>query len=172
MAAILALWWLPVFVCKSDDWRRRWGFVLFAVNIPLYALMVIPAYLRQPHCAHPAGQIVRYLGVFFLAYGIALTVLHLFPKMKAGGPGYSPACLLTHGVYRYVRHPQIAGMLSISLGFAGVEQALYHLYINAFYFLIFCLHVYMEERFLLVPRFGDQYRRYRKISNIFFPALF
>lgn len=170
----LAIWWFPVFVWKNNEkWRRRFGVVLFLVNVPLYSVMVLPAYYeQQPRLPGIAGDIARGAGLIFLVYGVLLTILHLFPKIKAGGPGYDPTCLLTIGVYRYVRHPQISGLFSISLGFAGWEQAIYHLYLNIAYFLIFFIHIAMEEHILLLPMFGEAYRRYRKICKAFFPFIF
>lgn len=166
---------MPVFTCKHNEkWRRFLGNVLFLVNIPLYYLMVAPAfYDPQPRLGSTIiAQIVHWSGPFFILYGLVLTFGHLFPKVKAGGPGYDPSCLLTEGVFRYVRHPQLGGLLSLSLGFSSWTRAVYHLYVNIFYFVIFFIHICMEEKVLLIPRFGEQYREYRKKVKVFFAFVF
>lgn len=134
--------------------------------------MVMPSFFpEQPHLSD-AFSFVRYIGIFLILYGLVLTLLPLKAKIQAGGPGYDPKKLIVDGIFGHLRHPQIAGALYLSLGVACWQMAVYHLYLNLAYLVVFLIHIRMEEKFLLLPRFGQQYEEYRKKTKALFPFIF
>lgn len=170
---LLAIWWTPALAWrKNEKLRRTLGKFLFIVNLPFYYFMVAPAFYTQPYIAGTPGTILFWTGVVVLSYGILLSLLTVPFKIKAGGPGYDPHQLIQEGVFGYVRHPQMAGALAISLGCACWQGAIYHLYLNIFYFFILYGQIWMEEKFLLLPLFGDEYRHYREKVKTLIPYIF
>ncbi len=149
--------------------RNKVGRALFWVNIPLYYSVIAPAFFEQPHLAGPWADYVKWLGGFLISYGLLLIALMIPHKIKAGGPGYDPSVLVTSGVFGWVRHPQVAGFISLAFGFACWKLATYHLIICVPYTLLFCLYVWVEEKYLLIPLFGESYLEYRKTTRAVIP---
>jgi len=166
LVTLLALWWFPSFFWKNDPARRNWfGKFLFWVNGPLYYFLIGPSFFPQPPLQF---RFLTWPGYILAIYGLVVTLLTLKPKIKAGGAGYEPTQLITHGIFSHLRHPQLAGAFYISLGFSLSQNALYHLYLSFIYLAIFAIHVWMEEKYLLIPLFGDEYLAYRKKTKAFF----
>ncbi len=80
--------------------------------------------------------------------------------------------LVTHGLYRFVRHPSYSGLIC---SFAGVGVAMGDLL--SILFLLVPLYVALikrvkiEERVLL-HRFGSDFERYRRKTSCFIPGIF
>ncbi len=80
--------------------------------------------------------------------------------------------LVREGLYRKVRHPAYAGLC---LAVAGLAITFGNLLSAALLFLPFLgalLHRIRVEEEALLARFGDDYRRYRKETNLLFPGIF
>ena len=68
--------------------------------------------------------------------------------------------LITHGIYRYVRHPIYSGVLMVCFGIPVYAGSLYSFLIMAGMIPIFLIRIRLEER-LLNEEFGDVYLDYR-----------
>ncbi len=68
--------------------------------------------------------------------------------------------LVTNGVYRYSRNPQMVGWLLILIGVGVAGRSGGALLLAAVYALSCLVWIPVEER-ILERRFGDEYRRYR-----------
>ncbi len=79
--------------------------------------------------------------------------------------------LVTHGIYRYVRHPVYTGTLMVLLGMPLVLSSLYGLMVMAILILLFLGRIRLEER-LLTEEFGDAYKAYMGRTKKLVPFLF
>ena len=79
--------------------------------------------------------------------------------------------LQTEGIYRLVRHPQALALcvLAVGIGLATLSQPyLWALPLIAGFWVAY---TYFEERFELIPAYGEQYIRYIRSTGRLFPSL-
>ncbi len=79
--------------------------------------------------------------------------------------------LITHGIYRFVRHPIYLGNIIVFLGIAVYVSSLYGFLIMLGLIPVFLVRIRMEER-LLIEEFGDRYRTYKKKTRKLVPFIF
>lgn len=78
--------------------------------------------------------------------------------------------LITHGVYRFVRHPLYLGVLIAIMGVPVYAPSLYGFLILSLLIPILLLRIKMEED-MLIKHFGDEYQAYRRATKKLIPFL-
>ena len=111
--------------------------------------------------------------------GVALTTLSLFVFWRAHvdlGANWSPTLeihekhkLITHGIYRFIRHPMYASQWILAFAQPLLLQNWIAGFINLLAFLPFYLLRVREEEKLMLEQFGDQYRSYMQTVGSVFP---
>ncbi len=79
--------------------------------------------------------------------------------------------LITHGVYRFIRHPIYLGVILVFIGFAVYASSLYGLLVMSALIPVFLNRIRMEER-LLTEEFGDVYRAYKQTTSKLIPFVY
>ncbi len=79
--------------------------------------------------------------------------------------------LITHGVYRFTRHPIYLGVLTMCFGVPVYASSLYGFLTMSVLIPIFLNRIRMEER-MLIEEFGDAYQAYRKATRKLIPFLY
>jgi protein-S-isoprenylcysteine O-methyltransferase Ste14 len=79
--------------------------------------------------------------------------------------------LITHGVYRFARHPLYLGVLIAIMGAPAYGPSLYGFLILSLLIPIFLFRIKMEED-MLSERFGDEYDAYRWATKKLIPHLY
>jgi len=79
--------------------------------------------------------------------------------------------LVTHGIYRYTRHPVYLGVIIAIIGMPVFASSLYGLLTMAALIPIFLNRIRMEER-LLTEEFGDDYRTYKETTSKLVPFIY
>ncbi len=120
----------------------------------------------------------QYIGYWGMYLGFALNLIggylviqgwrnvHEHYWSKDTGKGI----LVTEGVYRYIRHPQYAGIIMITLGLL-VHWATIPLLIMWPILLFQYYRLALKEEQEMENEFGDKYREYRKRTSMFIPFL-
>jgi protein-S-isoprenylcysteine O-methyltransferase Ste14 len=111
--------------------------------------------------------------------GIVLTAFSLFVFWRAHldlGANWSPTLeihekheLITHGIYRFIRHPMYASQWILALAQPLLLQNWIAGFINLLAFLPFYLLRVREEEKLMLEQFGEQYRSYMRTVGSVFP---
>ncbi|MGE0552788.1 MAG: isoprenylcysteine carboxylmethyltransferase family protein [Gemmatimonadales bacterium] len=137
----------------------------------LVATLAIPG--RLGFLVLPLPLVLRWLG---LGVGAAAVLLVLW-VMRSIGSNVSPssatrqgATLVTHGPYRFVRHPLYTVGVLMLLGLGLAAQSLGLLIVVASIALWLPSRVRHEERHLLAAH-GDAYRHYIQTTGRFLPRL-
>ena len=79
--------------------------------------------------------------------------------------------LITHGIYRFTRHPIYLGNIMVFIGVSVFTSSLYGLLIMSALIPIFLNRIRMEER-LLTEEFGDAHRTYMEATRKLLPFIF
>lgn len=122
---------------------------------------------------HTLTLSVGHLG---MVAGIALTIPALFLILNGWYHIYrrywsketGTGSLVTSGVYRYIRHPQYAGLLLLSLGMLLNWATLPTLILYPVMVFMYVRLAKREERDMLAE-FGEEYRRYMERTKRFLP---
>jgi protein-S-isoprenylcysteine O-methyltransferase Ste14 len=114
---------------------------------------------------------VRWLGV---GIGI-LSTLGIYWLFSSIGSGITPTSatrkehqLVTHGPYRWVRHPLYTVGSSMFISFGLVADNWFIVALGLLAFILMAIRTPQEEA-NLIEKFGDEYREYMKRTGRFFP---
>jgi protein-S-isoprenylcysteine O-methyltransferase Ste14 len=160
--------------------RREEGiFIMIGLRLcGLFALIALAAYLINPSWMGSYSVVLptwlRWIGALLAVFGVPLLLFWTFHSL---GKNLTDTVvtrrehtLVTHGPYRWVRHPfydvVLLGVVAMSLLTANWLLALVGL--TAFTMLVVRTRIEEEK---LIERFGDQYRDYMARTGRFLPHL-
>ena len=147
---------------------RLAGLILWSAVI---AFMIDPAYMAWASMPLPIW--LRWAGVAVCVTTLALlawTLRDLGRNLTDTVVTRQAATLVTHGAYRWVRHPFYACMALIIIGNALMAANWFMLAAGAVVLSLIVVRTKTEEE-KLVARFGDAYRSYMKRTGRFVPRL-
>jgi protein-S-isoprenylcysteine O-methyltransferase Ste14 len=152
----------------------------FAIALRLAGLCVwigVLAYLVSPasieRTAMPLAPWLRWCGLGLGALGVLLvywTMTSLGKNLTDTVVVRREATLVTHGPYRWVRHPfyVTAGVFVVSV---TLLTANWLIGLGGLAVLMLLVVRTVKEEQMLIDRFGDDYRRYMVTTGRFFPRL-
>jgi protein-S-isoprenylcysteine O-methyltransferase Ste14 len=79
--------------------------------------------------------------------------------------------LITHGIYRFTRHPIYFGVLIAIIGVPVYAPSLYGFLVLSLLIPIFLNRIRMEEK-MLTEEFGDAYRTYKETTRKLIPFIY
>jgi protein-S-isoprenylcysteine O-methyltransferase Ste14 len=145
-----------------EDRENRW---IFAPSVAgLLALTFFMPYMDRRDLWTIDGETARWVGLVLFLAGCVLRVWPIFilgrrfSGLVAIQPGHQ---LVTHGPYRYVRHPSYAGMMLGFVGWALVFRSSIGVVAAALGLLVLLSRIEAEES-LLLSQFGSPYEDYRR----------
>ncbi len=114
---------------------------------------------------------VRWIGV---GLGV-LCVLGIYWLFSSIGAGITPTSgtrkehkLVTHGIYRYIRHPLYTVGSSLFISFGMMADSWFVAALGILTFILMAIRTPKEEA-NLIEKFGDEYREYMKRTGRFLP---
>lgn len=137
-------------------------------------LALIEFYLKE---GNPFYPLVTIVGLTFLGGGIFIRYwsFHCLGQQWSLHVDAGPECersVITHGPYRYMRHPIYSGAILEAVGIALTFNAFGALALGLLTFVPLEIHrAYFEEKFLY-RTFGNDYRRYAARTWAFAPLPF
>ena len=159
--------------------RRQEGLFILATLRPVGLLLWLGviAYLVNPAwmawSSLPLPRWSRWTGVAAYAMGIGLltwTLRGLGTNLTDTVVTRRAHTLVTHGPYRWVRHPFYDAIALLILAIALIAANWFVLATGAIVFVLLALRMRTEEAKLLA-RFGEPYRAYRQRTGAFVPRL-
>jgi protein-S-isoprenylcysteine O-methyltransferase Ste14 len=88
------------------------------------------------------------------------------------GPTHYSLDLKTSGIYNRVRHPQALALCILAVGWALLSGSLPYLITLPLWIGFWTAYTYLEEKYELIPAFGEKYLRYRNETPRILPRLF
>lgn len=114
---------------------------------------------------------VRWIGV---GTGF-ICVIFIYWLFSSIGSGISPTVatrkehkLVTHGIYRWIRHPLYSVGTLLFLSFATMANSWFIAAMAVLAFILLAIRLPNEEAHL-IEKFGDEYREYMKTTGAFLP---
>jgi protein-S-isoprenylcysteine O-methyltransferase Ste14 len=114
------------------------------------------------------------LGLALYVIGLTIAIVAQYMLQRS----YAPTLviredhqLVTHGIYRYTRHPVYLGVIIAIVGLPIFASSLYGLLIMFALIPIFLYRIKMEER-LLTEEFGDAYQTYQETTSKLVPFIY
>jgi protein-S-isoprenylcysteine O-methyltransferase Ste14 len=160
---------------EENKFVFRQRLVRIALVLSLYiALFFIPFFDRRGIGVFGNGVAVRWFGVALSALGFAL----VFWSGVALGRQYSADVtlqaghhLITHSIYRFIRHPRYLGVIALSIGVSCIFRSWIGL-IASVLFLIILLYRIKDEETLMHKEFSGEWETYCKHSWRLIPCVF
>jgi protein-S-isoprenylcysteine O-methyltransferase Ste14 len=158
---------------KADGTRMMNIIRLFGLVLWLSPLVYLinPKWMTWSKIGLPDG--IRWLGV---AFGL-LCVAGVYWLFSSIGSGITPTSatrekhsLVTHGPYRWVRHPLYTIGSSLFLAFGMMADNWFVALLGVLAFIAMAVRTPKEEA-NLIDKFGDEYREYMKRTGRFLPKL-
>lgn len=133
--------------------------------------LINPAWMNWSKIGLPES--IRWLGV---GIGI-LCVLGIDWLFRSIGSGITPTSatrkehrLVTHGIYRWIRHPLYTIGSSLFISFGMMADSWFIAALGILTFILMAIRTPKEEA-NLIEKFGDEYREYIKHTGRFLPKL-
>ena len=79
--------------------------------------------------------------------------------------------LISHGIYRYLRHPIYFGVIMICFGVPAYAPSLYGFFVMSALIPLFLIRIRIEEA-MLIEEFGDAYRSYMEETKKLIPFVY
>lgn len=160
-AANLALLWLSLF-------NPRWSWYRSLADPLILILPMITVFFGQPRFEMDYFW-WKVGGVFSLVLGVVVIGLAKKEMDKAGVKWHDadPVQLLDTGIYGFVRHPVYLGLIFILVGWWWIFAAAYSFYFGMLVLALIWLEGYLEERLILLKRFGDKFIEYRRHTGMY-----
>ncbi len=142
-----------------------------AVMLGVFIYMISPRAMAWSSMPLPAG--IRWAGVVFAIVGAVLvtwTFRSIGTNITDTVVTRKNHTLVTHGPYRWVRHPFYGSVAVFMLGIGLMTANWFILLGEAVVLSLLVIRTRKEEE-NLVSRFGDAYRQYMNTTGRFFPRL-
>lgn len=158
------------------DRRQEGLFILVTLRpVALLLWLAVIAYLIDPAwmawSSVPLPVWLRWMGVVVCILGVGLlawTLRGLGTNLTDTVVTRRAHTLVTHGPYRWVRHPFYDATAFLILAFALIAANWFVLLAGGVVFALLALRARTEE-VMLLARFGDPYREYRAHTGRFIP---
>ncbi len=149
---------------------RRWTVVLIAA-VAAWTVLVPTLGAGALAVATP-GPALSWLGIAFIAAGFAITIAAQ-AQMGASwriGIDDAPTALVTHGLFRWIRHPIYTGILAMVAGITCLTPAPRTACAAVLAYVLVTIQSHLEEAHLLA-RHGDAFAGWANRTGRFLPGL-
>ncbi len=156
---------------KSKFWNIYTKIYLIAWITPVLLIPLISSSLLG------ALSYFHDLWIWFLLLGVVFAILGakilrnatLINKIRGLEKGNYK--LVTEGIYKVMRHPMYSGWALIFIGLAFIFDSFIALILIPFFVLFLGFETVLEEKYLLSPKFGKNYVKYKEeTQSRFFPS--
>ena len=155
---------------------RRWGavavwgggWVLGALGMILMAVGWGLLASAGPHYDLPLLQVVGLL--LLLSAGLLYFRAAAYAGRLRPMKNFSLR-LNTHGIYRYLRHPQALALCLVAFGIGLTTLSRPYLWTLPLWIGYWIAYTFFEEHFELIPAYGEEYLLYRQSTPRLLPSL-
>ena len=109
-------------------------------------------------------------GVVAIIFGFGILGLSYYEMKRQGAVmrfKEDPGSFVKTGPYQYVRHPYYLGLVFVWVGWWWIWAAVYSFYLGMIILALLWIQAYLEEKYILNKQFGDEYRKYKQVTGMF-----
>jgi len=144
-------------------------FALPLLSIPVITSRFFSLFFEIRYYFHDHWPIFILLGLVLTILGIKVGRLAL-AQNKIRGLAKGNYKLITTGIYSLMRHPLYSAWALVYIGLSFICDSLIAIILIPFVLIIFNIKSFLEEKLLLLPKFGDNYLLYKEeVENKLFP---
>lgn len=177
-----------IYIRKCIEWSRKeiskrkkilnliFGALIFILLLPtllilggyyLDSLLHISGILRSTFC--------EIVGIILIAMGWPLAIWSVYIQYVEGKGTPVPSAptrkLITSGPYKYCRNPMALGTLLFYLGLAFILKLTSMVFLTLLVLIFLFLFIKLWEEKELEARFGEEYRKYRRMTPFLIPRI-
>lgn len=160
---------------QADKFVPRQRIIRFLVTGLLLAGLILAPYAdRRSIAVMPESAVIRWIGLLLEMIGMAIILWSGFSL----GRQYSPEVtlqpehkLITHGLYRYIRHPRYLGGIIQGVGLSLLFRSWAGILLTIL-FLVIVLFRIRDEETLMGAEFGDTWKHYCQKTWRMIPYIF
>jgi protein-S-isoprenylcysteine O-methyltransferase Ste14 len=186
---LVSLFFISKFIPLRTKIEKRSGGALITFIVALFAEMYgfpLTIYLLShfigikiplDHVSgHLLGDLITFLGLgngWFIVMLVSniLLILGIWVISEGWQLVYeSEGKLVTHGIYKYMRHPQYTGIFIMTVGFMIQWPTLVTLILWPFVIAMYIKLARIEEH-QVMEKFPEEYNEYQKHTPMFFPSI-
>ncbi|MEA3459771.1 MAG: isoprenylcysteine carboxylmethyltransferase family protein [Chloroflexota bacterium] len=112
---------------------------------------------------------VAFGGLLAIVFAVSLVSTHKIGQMRMQPEDVDK--LVTDGPYQAVRHPSFTGLICMNIAYLLFFRTLWLVPFICVFVVLWYLEARHEEK-VLIARFGEAYKSYKKSTGMFFPKLF
>lgn len=133
-----------------------------AILVLLVPWIIMPI-LEQPRFAGSVRSVLGVVGALLVAVGVILSAWGMRTLVPSTGwaDDINPEYLVTKGPYQRIRHPISVAGIGLIVGYVLLTGAVYSFLLCPIPCLVLRCEAYLEEKRVLEPKFGDEFRRYK-----------
>ena len=158
----------------SQTRRADWGYKILSRVVLISAFVVIlwdfvktQEMIYRLNSVNVAGFSLSVIGVSIRVVAIRTLAKYFSTNLET----MQDHKLVKHGIYRHIRHPAYLGTTLFSLGIALIFSSLYGFLLMLGLFPCYLFRIKIEESMLL-EKFGDEYRNYKKKTKKIIPLIY
>jgi protein-S-isoprenylcysteine O-methyltransferase Ste14 len=169
-AAVISFYTIANYQFRRLGISAAWwgGWVLGSLGMALTGAAWILLGLAGPHYPEPT---LRIFGLMLAACGAVLYFSSAAYVGRIRARHTFHLGLHTFGIYRLVRHPQALALALTAIGLALTTMSRPFLLGLPFLAGFWIAYTYLEERFELIPAFGQEYRDYIRHTGRLLPSV-
>jgi protein-S-isoprenylcysteine O-methyltransferase Ste14 len=160
--------------CLPHDYRTRlrpgfWSFMVVKAFSGVYFTLLVVAAIRSTWRFSLPAPLALVSAILLIAAGtaICLAAVYAYGGSVMRLSGLKTDRLVTEGIYRWSRNPQLVGSTVILVGVGLIRQSGMVLVLTVFFWLAVRLYLPVEEE-LLERLYGDAYQHYRLSTGRYF----
>ena len=157
-------------IALSRRGSEKLGAVITNAGIALWIVAWLAVALApQPRLGGSLVLALQIAGIILILGGSTMAVVASLQVMASVRLAQAdPKRLVTSGIYGFVRHPVYGGCVLGYLGWYLLRDSVYGVAWVPVLVLQLRLEAWLEERLLLAPKFGEEFRDYRhKVPTLF-----
>lgn len=154
--------------------KNHWISLLILQIIPLFILLATPFSDRFEYAVFKESATIRYAGILVTLSGFILmnwSVIALDRQFSIDITIQENHQLVTHGPYKWIRHPRYLGIIIFLIGIALTFRSWGGIVIAICLLPVFLWRI-RDEEMLMHQEFGDEWISYKKRTAGLIPFLF
>lgn len=154
--------------------------ILYNMGLSTNIILTVMIFVKQPRFLGfidaIQGESISVVGIITSIFGLCIAICFIILEIivfrinfnLTKSNYFAPQTLLTNGMYNSIRNPMCISGFFINLGLCLCTGAYYTFIVSPVYFILNNVYTIIEEKFVLEPKFSEEFREYKKNTPRYF----